>query len=1168
MTDDAITFDRVAVRRTAAFAPPGLVVDELSEGVNVVFGTNASGKTTLARAVQTLLWPSTPMLEDADLTGHFRADGHTWRVDYDRGRTTIQRDGADVDDGPDLPRPDVGERYYLGLHELLRARGRDFAGVIATESAGGYDVRAAGQRLDYSVGALRERNITREFLDARRDYKQAREDQKRLHRSSSRLQNLERRLDQARRARRKARAVELAVQFHEADRRRRRLTRQLDELPDALARIAGDEDQTLRRLVQRRQQADAELRDADRTIEECRDRLEAAPFDEEGPDDDLVARLDEYAARLDQLERDREALVRQRDNAQRRRHRVHARIAQDRDATTAPDVQAGDVDELAELADELNEVEGELRAYELLESIVDEANTDGESADQMRDAIDVLTGWLGVAATADDPVPKAAPHVALLVTLAVAVAAGLLATLHLAGLALLAVAAPAAWLTWVLYTRSPDDQDRQARKNHYRRDFERLELQGPDEWTEEDVRRRLDETVDRLADATIRRRKLELWETHVPERDQLQNQRETLDQRRDQLAERLDIDLSDAPERTAWLLSNLADWQRADDELAGLETEIETIDQQRRQVRETITELLETAGVDPVDDAASATARVETVRRQLQNFDEARDELRRARQDRGAARERRDRVDDDINDLFERLDVDDPEDVDRLCERKSEYDALRADADEARGTARDRRAKLLDHPESSDELLEADPSELHERLEQLRDRADDYQQLLEDQKELQAQIAAAKGSTDCRRKRAEYEQCRERLRRDRQSTFGRAVGDVLVDWVADQTRDSSRPEVFHGARQLFGRITRGRYRLDLEETDDGPVFRAFDNNKSKGFALDELSSGTRVQLLLAVRLAFVRHLEQGPAVPLILDETLANSDDDRARAIVRAVEQIGAEGRQILYFTAQRDEVHKFRTLGQQTDLDHNFVELGESTRPAADRREVDPETTLPKFGAPPAPEDDSHREYGRRLGVEPPLDLHRPVSDLHLWYLVEDVDRLHRLVDRGLKRWGQLDQLADHQGLEAVGLDRRTFDRIRARAEAVRAFLEASRIGRGRPVDRAALEDSGAVSETFIDRVTRFCEEVDGDARRLVEGLEDGEVKRFRSDKTRELRQYLIREGYLDEQQPLEPREIWIRTVAAVDDSAIEPDDLRALLQRATGQEFSPPMPDQSAQN
>ena len=130
------------------------------------------------------------------------------------------------------------------------------------------------------------------------------------------------------------------------------------------------------------------------------------------------------------------------------------------------------------------------------------------------------------------------------------------------------------------------------------------------------------------------------------------------------------------------------------------------------------------------------------------------------------------------------------------------------------------------------------------------------------------------------------------------------TGQLLVDTLKEQMREQNRPKVFKEANRLFNRITKGRYELEIDEKD-GPDFRAYDTVEKIGRGLDELSSGTRIQLLMAVRLAFVETQESAVRLPILADELLANSDDVRAQAIIEALTEISREGRQIFYFTAQ-----------------------------------------------------------------------------------------------------------------------------------------------------------------------------------------------------------------------------------------------------------------------
>ena len=77
------------------------------------------------------------------------------------------------------------------------------------------------------------------------------------------------------------------------------------------------------------------------------------------------------------------------------------------------------------------------------------------------------------------------------------------------------------------------------------------------------------------------------------------------------------------------------------------------------------------------------------------------------------------------------------------------------------------------------------------------------------------------------------------------------------------------------------------------------------------------------------------------------------------------------------------------------------------------------------------------------------------------------------------------------------------------------------------------ALVASGAISETFLDRVAAMAENHNGDAREIVRALERREVSRFRDDALEILRNYLADEGYLDDREPLSPETIRDRALA-----------------------------------
>jgi hypothetical protein len=343
--------------------------------------------------------------------------------------------------------------------------------------------------------------------------------------------------------------------------------------------------------------------------------------------------------------------------------------------------------------------------------------------------------------------------------------------------------------------------------------------------------------------------------------------------------------------------------------------------------------------------------------------------------------------------------------------------------------------------------------------------------------------------------------------------------------------------VFARAQNLLAELTRGRYQLSFDAAV--PAFSARDTVEDAVRDLDQLSSGTRLQLLLAVRLAFIEDREDGPRPPLIFDETLANSDHRRTAAMIEAAAQICRTGRQVFYLTARRSEVDAWRAAGQDGLLNVDLVDLEQTTREAetAGGLPVPAEPWRPPLPTPEQAAD--YTEYGRSIDA-PPLDPARPAAQAHLWHLLETPETLHKVLSIGVERLGALEQMARSGGLRAWPEMEPEFQRALARGRMLKALFHDWRIGRGRPVDRRALLEGG-VSDVFIDRVDALSRRLGGDPRRLLNALERGEIKRFQSSVRERLEQYLEEQGHLDPRRRLSHQQLVHNALAAAADDIRE---------------------------
>lgn len=199
-----------------------------------------------------------------------------------------------------------------------------------------------------------------------------------------------------------------------------------------------------------------------------------------------------------------------------------------------------------------------------------------------------------------------------------------------------------------------------------------------------------------------------------------------------------------------------------------------------------------------------------------------------------------------------------------------------------------------------------------------------------------------------RRALAEAEQAQKRAFR----SFARgALGAYLVQEVAGRFEREAAPQLFARASALLSRFTTGAYELRFppmlsatssgkrSQEAKGPILWAYEKRTGELRTLEACSAGTRVQILLALRLAFLLEEEpQADSLPILLDEALAQSDELRSRAIAEAMLSLAQEGRQLFFFTSKRTEVELWQETATHLGCPLALHTLG-SSAPAAEKK-------------------------------------------------------------------------------------------------------------------------------------------------------------------------------------------------------------------------------------
>lgn len=227
-----------------------------------------------------------------------------------------------------------------------------------------------------------------------------------------------------------------------------------------------------------------------------------------------------------------------------------------------------------------------------------------------------------------------------------------------------------------------------------------------------------------------------------------------------------------------------------------------------------------------------------------------------------------------------------------IASKQRELTRLREFEDEAEFT---QQLQAVDYPalETSRQSLEQRIHELEEQERQANERKGATGQALD---QLDGSAAAAEIQSAITERRAALA-----------NSVDRYVPLLLARQLLQQTLQrferESQPEMLGEVSRLFSVMTGGRYHRVERPRDTNRPLLVHRADNSADLEPNQLSTGTREQLYLAIRLAYVLHYcTKAEPLPIVLDDVLANFDPVRTRRTLEALGQI-TDRVQVLLFT-------------------------------------------------------------------------------------------------------------------------------------------------------------------------------------------------------------------------------------------------------------------------
>ena len=1111
--------------------PSGLKLEDAAPGLNLVVGPNASGKSTLARTLRGALLGGPPPHVNATLQYRDADGSSTWQVQAAHGVAQW------LPAPPKLPATSA-ERYALSLSLLLQATGSDaqLAQSLSVELAGGYDVDAALNQISRGLARqptrIKEARTAQERINARRQLEGQAEA---LAAEEGRLQKLHDEIEASAQGRTAHRAAQWLIELAEARHRLQELRAQFDPFPANMDRVWPEALQELVALqgksseVTRKEEAAAQAaRDAEAAVSAVAFSTPTPTREQLREALSLIHDWREATQSTQAAEADRAEARARCDDA------LSALVHRPGDATIGPDA-----------LDALESALDALRAHKATharaqDDLAAHPKPQGSATPGLDEAVHELRKWLRT-----PPATQAANPAASLRLPALGVAAvgfvllllgGGLMVAGFGGLAgvillfagLLLGAGLAA--TALSAAGGPSSRDPRA-------DIEAALQSSPHKpsgWTDRAVAARLDELEQARQREHADARRLEDHDTarrRAAQAAQALHEAEAAFQRAVQQAGLSGHFAGLSAVQQAQHLSRYVSARQAAAEATG---RWDAARERRDAARSRLDAWLADIGLPPATAPAAAQERIQSMEDQLARLHKAEAALHACQRDLDAARQEVRAFEGEVATFWERVGLE-PGYAQELRHRVQNLGTYRTLKRSIEATERDiagLEQRVAAEAEALAKVGVTTPTRVslddaRQLVATLEEAAQRHEDLVNQRAQILARIEAAqRGSTLSDAVNAEQEAIAVLDARRHDHLVDDLAIKLLQQAQQAHGRDAA-PPVLQRARDTFLSFTHHHYRLEIARDGDGSaVFMATHTPTGARRSLGELSDATRIQLLLALRLAAIEADEgaSGP-LPLCLDEVLSTTDPKRFQEVCTALLQLTDAGRQVFYFTADPAEVHWWRQLCDALDRPAPKVhDLGRAMTSSLRLPELPASPTVPE----PEP-GQSANSYLTALGVQPPSG-HTPAS-WHLGLLLDDdLPSVHALLLARIDRVGPWREVVHSGG--AVPVSDEVRQTLQQRVELLEATLEAWRVGRGTPVDWATVEASGAITRTFEDRTREVFDAHRHEPRRFLD--EVCALQRFRSSNAEALEAALYEAGHLRDEPPLSADAILRRALAS----------------------------------
>ena len=226
---------------------------------------------------------------------------------------------------------------------------------------------------------------------------------------------------------------------------------------------------------------------------------------------------------------------------------------------------------------------------------------------------------------------------------------------------------------------------------------------------------------------------------------------------------------------------------------------------------------------------------------------------------------------------------------------------------------------LGEHFEKFVNAIQSSPfEEIKQKLSRIKVELDEQhanrEQLLQDIGETLNEIEKLSTNNDLLAKQTELETMKQQLQSLAREWAAYKGALVLLDSAKQEYEKTRQPGVIRSAEGLFAQITGGSYHRIIKTIDQDEVLIENDRHQRKGVL--EMSRGTREQLYLAMRLGLIDEYEtRSEPLPAIMDDVFVNFDDERDKHVIEILNSFSQQ-RQVLVLTCHQRSLDSYKDIG------------------------------------------------------------------------------------------------------------------------------------------------------------------------------------------------------------------------------------------------------------